>query len=328
VDAIATLLRARPRSAVLMRGAALERRGLEAAGRIAAASGARLLCDTFMPRLERGAGLVPVERLPYFGEQIVAFLAELELLVLVGASPPVSFFAYPGKPSWCVPETAAIHTLAHPHEDGVAALEALAETLAAPREPHTRAALARPALPSGALDAKSAGQVIAHWLPEHAIVIDESATSGGAAYGFLGEGPPHDHLSLTGGSIGMGLPLALGAAVACPTRKVVCLHGDGGAMYTLQALWSMAREKLDVVNVIFANRSYAILGIELARVGAGSGGEKAQSLFDLGNPALDWVRLAEGMGVEASSAGTAEEFSDQLRAALAARGPRLIEVRL
>ncbi len=328
IDALAALLRAGTRSALLMRGAALSRRGLEAAGRIAAQCGARLLCDTFAPRLERGAGLVAVERIPYFAEQIVAFLADLELLVLVGAAPPVSFFAYPGKPSWCVPEAAAIRTLSQPHEDGVGALEALADAIAAPREPRARAALVRPELPSGPLDPKRAGQVIAHWLPEHAIVVDESATSGAAAYGLLAGAPPHDVLALTGGSIGMGLPLAAGAAVACPTRKVVCLHGDGGAMYTLQALWTMARERLDVVTVIFANRSYAILNVELARVGAGSGGPKALSMFDLTSPALDWVRLAEGMGVEASSAATAEDFSAQLASALGARGPRLIEVRI
>ena len=200
IDAVAALLRAGKRSALRMRGAALSRRGLEAAGRIAAASGARLLCDTFVPRLERGAGLVAVERIPYFAEQIVAFLADVEGLVLVGAAPPVSFFAYPGKPSWCVPETALIRTLAHPHEDGCGALEALADAVAAPREPRARAVLARPELPSGALDPKSAGQVIAHWLPEGAIVIDESATSGAAAYGFLAGAPPHDHLALTGGT--------------------------------------------------------------------------------------------------------------------------------
>jgi acetolactate synthase-1/2/3 large subunit len=327
LDAVAALLRSASRSALLLRGAALQRRGLEAAGRVAAGTGARLLCDTFAPRTERGAGLVPVERIPYFAEQIVEFLADLDLLVLVGSAPPVAFFAYPGKPSACVAEKTAVRVLAHPHEDGVAALEALADAAGA-REPKTRAALVRPPLPSGRLDGKAAGFALAHFLPEGAIVVDESATSGAASYGLLGQAPPHDQLALTGGSIGMGLPVAVGAAVACPARKVVCLHGDGGAMYTLQALWTMARERLDVVTVIFANRSYAILNIELQRVGAGAGGPKALSMFDLSNPALDWVQLARGMGVEATCAETAEAFSAQLESAMRARGPRLIEARV
>jgi acetolactate synthase-1/2/3 large subunit len=308
-----------------VRGAALQREGLEAAGRIAAATGARLLCDTFAPRLTRGAGLVPVERLPYFGEQIAASLAALERVVLVCAQPPVSFFAYPGKPSWCLPAGCDVQVLAQPHEDGVSALVALADALGAPREPIPRAQLARPELGSGRLDAGAAGRAIARLLPEGAIVVDEAATAGPGANALLGSAAPHDVLSLTGGSIGMGLPLAVGAAVACPQRKVVCLHGDGGAMYTPQALWTQARERLDVVNVIFANRAYAILDIELLRVGAGAGGEIARSLFDLSRPPLDFVALARGMGVEASRAETSEAFADQFASAIAGRGPRLIE---
>ncbi len=167
---------------------------------------------------------------------------------------------------------------------------------------------------------------IAHWLPEGAVVIDEAATSGLAPYGFTTNAAPHDYLGLTGGSIGWGLPVAVGAAVACPDRKVVCLHGDGGAMYTVQALWTQAREKLDVINVIFANRSYAILNIELMRVGAGNGGPKALSMLDIGDPTLDFCKLAEGMGVAASRATTAEQFSEQFGDAVKQKGPRLIEV--
>jgi acetolactate synthase-1/2/3 large subunit len=325
VDALAKKLRTRAPSALLLRGTALQREGLEAAGRVAAATGARLLCDTFAPRQTRGAGLVPVERLPYFGEQIAASLEKLERLVLVGAQPPVSFFAYPGKPSWCLPPGCDLRVLAEPREDSVAALVALADALGAPREPMARASLLRPELASGRLDAAAAGRAIARCLPEGAIVVDEAATAGPSANALLGNAPEHDVLSLTGGSIGMGLPLAVGAAVACPNRKVVCLHGDGGAMYTPQALWTQAREKLDIVNVIFSNRAYAILNIELMRVGAGAGGEIARSLFDLSRPALDFVSLARGMGVEASRAENAEAFADQFSSALAGRGPRLIE---
>jgi acetolactate synthase I/II/III large subunit len=182
-------------------------------------------------------------------------------------------------------------------------------------------------VPDGALDQFTAGAVIARFLPEGAIVSDEAATSGLGSALALATAAPHDVLSLTGGSIGQGLPVAAGAAVACPDRKVVCLHGDGGAMYTVQALWTMARERLDVTTVIFANRSYGILNIELARVGADSG-PQALSMLDIGNPDLDWVALATGMGVEAVRATTVPEFADAFATAMSEPGPRLIEVAL
>ncbi|MDE2162248.1 MAG: acetolactate synthase large subunit [Alphaproteobacteria bacterium] len=328
VDGVAQLLRSAKKSAILIRGAALQPRGLEAAGRIAAKSGARLLCDTFAPRLSRGAGIVAVERIPYFAEQIVELLKDLDLLVLVGAKPPVSFFAYPGKPSWCTPESCQIHYLAHPHENGTAALESLAEAISAAKEPAGHAELKRPDLPTGRLDAFTAGQIIGHFLPEHAIIADEAATSGLGAAMFTANARPHDHLALTGGSIGQGLPVATGAAVACPDRKVVCLHGDGGAMYTLQALWTQARERLDVTTVIFANHSYAILNFELMRMGAENPGPKALSMLDLRNPELSWTDLARGMGVEAVRVETTEDFAKHFDDAMRHPGPRLIEVAL
>jgi acetolactate synthase I/II/III large subunit len=324
IDDAAQALRNGKRTAVLVRGAALKVAGLEAAGRIQAKSGARLMCDTFSPRLARGAGRVAVERVPYFAEQIVEFLKDVEQLILVGAKPPVSFFAYPGKPSWCVPEGCRILWLAQPHEDGTGALEALAETIGAPRAAET-VKLARPDKPSGKFNAYSAGQAIGFYLPDNAIISDEGATAGIGSQVYTASSAPHDWLSLTGGAIGQGIPVGTGAAVACPDRKVVCLQGDGGAMYTLQALWTQAREKLDVTTVIFANRSYAILNIEMMRVGAENPGPKALSLFDLRNPELSWVSLAAGMGVEASRATTAEEFADQFASAMKGKGPRLIE---
>jgi acetolactate synthase-1/2/3 large subunit len=238
----------------------------------------------------------------------------------------VSFFAYPDTPSWCTPEGATILYLAHPHEDGVAALEAVAAELRAPTQPAGVAPLERPAEPTGRLDQFSAGQVIARYLPDGAIVADEAATNSLGPGLALATAAPHDHLSLTGGSIGQGLPVAGGAAVACPDRKVVCLHGDGGAMYTVQALWTQARERLDVTTVVFANRSYAILNIELMRVRAEQAGARARAMLDLGDPALDWVRLAGGLGVEAVRVETTEAFSDAFRSAMAQRAPRLIEV--
>lgn len=323
VRATVDALRAGRSTALLLRGAALCGDGLEAAGRIAEATGARLLCDTFAPRLERGAGRVPVERLPYFAEQLVEFLAGTEQLVLVGATPPVAFFAYPGKPSWCAPEGCTFTYLAQPHEDGVAALAAVADALGAPGA--TRRAVYEVAgTVSGRWDQFGIGRSIARHLPEEAIVADEGATSSLGPAVALATAAPHDVLSLTGGSIGQGLPLATGAAVACGDRKVVCLHGDGGAMYTVQSLWTQAREHLDVTTVIFANRSYAILNIELARVGA-VGSPGASSMLDLGNPPLDWVALAAGMGVEAVRVDTLQAFDDAFAAAMHQRGPRLIE---
>ncbi|MEA2755535.1 MAG: acetolactate synthase large subunit [Aliidongia sp.] len=313
------------RTAILMRGAVLRGRGLEAAGRIAAKTGARLLCDTFAPRIERGAGRVAVERIPYFAEQIAEFLKTTEQLILVGAKPPVAFFAYPDKPSWPSPTDCRIEYLSHAHEDGTAALEALAEALGA-TAPAARTPHAPPPLPTGRLSSGSAGAIIAHFLPEHAILSDEAATCSLPVAIHTMKAAPHDHLALTGGSIGQGVPVGTGAAVACPDRKIVCLQGDGGAMYTLQALWTQARERLDVTTVIFANRAYSILNVEMVRVGAENPGPKALSMFDLRNPELNWVSLAHGMGVDASRAETVEEFAAQFSAAMRERGPRLIEV--
>ena len=313
-------------SAILIRGAALHEAGLTAAGRIAAATGARILCDTFAPRSRRGAGIVAVERIPYFAEQIVDFLKDVEQLILVGAKPPVSFFAYPGKPSWCLPPDAIVHYLAHAHEDGVRALDDLAQAVHAPVSPAGAAASNLPGAPSGALNQYTIGQAIARHLPADAIISDEAATGSGGTLIATATAAPHDYLTLTGGSIGQGVPVGTGAAVGAAGRKVVCIQGDGGAMYTLQALWTQAREKLDVTTVIFANRSYAILNVELHRVGALNAGPKALSMLDLRNPELDFVSLGRGLGVESSRAETIEAFEDQFADAMRGSGPRLIEV--
>jgi acetolactate synthase-1/2/3 large subunit len=314
------------RTAILIRDrGALTAEGLTLAGRIAARSGARILADTFTPRIARGAGIVAVERIPYFPEQIIECLREVEQLILVGASPPVCFFAYPGKPSRGVRDDTQILYLSHPHEDGHQALAALAEAIGAPLEPLGRARYERPEVPDTAFDSTSIGQILARFLPEGAILSDEAATSRGGPLASTAHAPPHDHLSLTGGAIGQGMPVAIGAAIACPQRKVVSLQGDGGAMYTLQSLWTQARERLDVITVIFANRSYAILNVELARVGATDAGPKALSMFDLHDPQLDWVRLGAGMGVESSRASSCAEFAAQFASAMRAQGPRLIE---
>ena len=326
VVAAAKALKGAKRGMLMISGAGLEERGLKAAGRVAAATGCELVTETFYSKMRRGAGMVTVNKLPYFAEDVVEAVKGADELVIAGSKPPVAFFAYPGKPSWLTPEDCTIHDLATPEQDVIAGLEALADELDAPAEPAGVQKAERPDLPTGDLSAGTAGQTVAALLPENAIISDEAATSGIASYILTAGAEPFDHLQLTGGSIGIGLPLATGAAVACPDRKVVCLHGDGGAMYTVQALWTQARENLDVVNVIFANRSYAILNIELMRVGAENPGPTALSMLDLSNPDLNWVQLAQGMGVEATRSETAEEFNDQFASAVKAKGPRLIEV--
>ncbi|CAM9331448.1 unnamed protein product [Phaeothamnion confervicola] len=324
--AAAKALKSGKKTMILMRGHALRRRGSNAAGRIAAASGARLVCDTFFARIERGAGLVHIEKMPYFAEDMVEFLKGTEQLILVGTKPPVSFFAYPGKPGWLTPEGCQTIVLTTPEQDAVATLEALADEMGAPAAPALVQQLARPQLPTGALfNAHTIGAALGALIPENAIISDDAATSGFACYAPTVGIAPVDWLGLTGGSIGQGLPLAVGAAVACPDRKVICLTGDGSGMYTLQALWTMAREKQDIVTVVFANRKYFILQIELARVGAGNPGRKALDLLDLSNPELNWTQMANGMGVSATRVTTQDEFNKAFSAAMSTRGPHLIE---
>ncbi len=304
---------------------ALREDALFQAGRIAAATGARLVCETFTARLERGAGRVPVERLPYFGEMAAEFLQGSTNIVFVGTQPPVSFFEYPGKPSWLSPEEAQLIKLASPRQDALDSLTRLADALGAPDSPAYVQEAGVPPVQEGPLTPTSAGSVIANMIPENAIVSDEATTAGMAFFPMTQGAPKHDWLMLTGGSIGQGLPAALGAAVACPDRKVLALQADGSAMYTVQALWSMAREDLDITTVILNNSSYAILNIELARVGVAEPGPKALSLLDLSNPVIDWVAISEGMGVPAVRAETCEELHQAMQDALAIKGPRLIE---
>ena len=326
IDHVAAALKNGRKTAVLLRGAALKERGLTAAGRIAAKTGARLLYDTLTPRIERGAGRIRAERIPYFPDAVVDLLRDTGVLVLVGATPPVSIFGSPDQPSWLTPEGCDMLYLAHEHEDGIAALEAVAEAVAAPAKPEGRARLALPNLPTGeSLDPSTISRVVAYYLPENAIIADEAVSSGPSLRPLTATARPHDHLAVSGGSIGCALPMATGAAIACPGRKTICLHGDGGAMTTLQALWTQARENLDVTTVIFSNRSYAILNIEMARAGFDSPGPRALSLFDLSRPSLDWVKLAAGMGVEATRAETVGAFADQFASAVRTTGPRLIE---
>jgi acetolactate synthase-1/2/3 large subunit len=327
VERLAAALRAGAPAALLVGGRALRQRGQWAAARVAARSGCRVIAEVFPARMERGAGLPRIERLPYFPDRVAASLAGLRSLVLAGAAEPVSFFGYPGTPSRLTPAGCALLELASAEEDAEAALEALAEAFDAPPAGPALAGAGRPlAAVEGALTVESVGPVLAALQPEGAIVVDESGTTGAGYFGRAGASPRHDYLSLTGGSIGMGPACAVGAAIACPGRTVVNLQGDGGAMYTLQALWTQARESLHVVTLVCANRAYRILQLELARAGVSSPGSSLRSLVDLARPRLDWVQLARGLGVEACSAEDVASLRRALTRALAEPGPHLVEL--
>jgi acetolactate synthase-1/2/3 large subunit len=321
------MLRSGSPTGIVLAGDGLSAAGLATAGRIAAATGAQLFAPYSVARIERGAGRVPVERIPYVIEQAVARLAGFAQMILIGAPAPVAFFAYPNKPSVVTPEGCRIHTLARPEEDLLGALDALAEAVSAPSvQKLVVQKLVRPTLPTGAFTLPGLGAVIGALLPENAIIVDESITSGRSIGPATVGCPPHDWLGNTGGSIGIAMPAAVGAAIACPDRRVLCLESDGSGMYTLQALWTMARESLNVTTVIFANRGYNILKTELANVGAGNPGRKALDMLEIGHPDLGWRDLARGMGVPASRATNLEEFAEQLAAGLDSAGPTLIEV--
>jgi acetolactate synthase-1/2/3 large subunit len=312
-------------AALLLGGRALREPSLLAAARIAAHSGVKLLAEVFPTRLARGAGLPAVERVAYLAELAGVQLAEVQHLILVDAKAPVSFFAYPGKKSYLVPETCTVHELASPVQDTTASLEKLARALGAQDAQPALQPAQRPGRPRGRLTAEKVCKAVGHLLPSDAIVVDEAITSGLMLGRFTAGAPRHDLITLTGGAIGQGLPNAVGAAIACPQRPVLALIGDGTSMYTLQALWTMAREQLNVTTVIFNNASYSVLNVELERVGAERIGPKARSQLDLQGPVLNFAQLAQGMGVQAVRATTAEEFTRALEDALAQPGPHLIE---
>ena len=326
VEQIASALRSGSRSALFVGGAALSMDGLVAASRVANATGAKLLGETFPRRLERGAGIPALERLGYLAEFAAMQLDGVQNLVLVDAKAPVSFFAYPGKESYLVPDGCEVQVLATGADDVVGALAALADAVGAPPDGATLAEPSRPARPDGDLTARSVGDALGALLPEGAVLVDEAITSGI----FLGTPtagcPPHTFLSCPiGGSIGEGLPVAVGAAVAAPDRKIVSLQADGSALYTIQALWSMARENLDVTVVLFNNGAYDVLNMELNRVGAEPPGPKAKKMLDLTGPVTNFTKISEGFGVPATRASTAAELTIQLEVALETPGPTLVE---
>jgi acetolactate synthase-1/2/3 large subunit len=328
IDRAAAMLKSGARTCLLLAGNALYGPGLATAGRIAAATGARLFSPYPFARMERGAGAAPVERIPYIFEQAAAVLKEFRQMILVGAAAPRTYFAHPTKESVPTAPGCEIHALAIPGEDYAGALKALADALGVPRTVSFARKLERPALPSGAITLPGLAAAVAAVLPENAIVVDESMTSGrGLMEATAGVGP-HDWLVNTGGSIGIAMPLAVGAAVACPERRVLCLSADGSGMYTVQALWTMAREHLNVTTVVYANRVYGVLKREFASLGIGEPGPRARDLFEIGRPDIDWVAMAKGMGVPGKRIISLEEFGTALGQGFAAAGPSLIQVDL
>jgi acetolactate synthase I/II/III large subunit len=322
---VADVLRERGRgSVILVRAAGGEHRGLKALERICRSVGARPMLDMVAARAWVGAGLFPIPRIAYRAEVAAAALQGISDLILVGTHPPVAPFGYPQYPSWLTPEHTTLTYLAHEHQDEVLVLEALADHLKAPSVSGTQPRSTRER-PNGPLDATSIGRSIARHLPDDAILSEEAISNGPALALETMHAAPHLHMTVTGGALGQGIPVATGAAIAAPSRKVVNVQADGSAMFTLQALWTQAREKLDVVTIILANRCYAVLRAEVERVGAHIESASASALLDIGNPAIDWVLLARGMGVEAMRAETAQQFDDCLATAMRQRGPILIE---
>jgi acetolactate synthase-1/2/3 large subunit len=324
IAAITRVLRAGEPAVIFLGNAALREAPLAAAGRISQKTGARIMAPTSNRRIERGTGRYPVTRLPYAVEPALAALQGVKHLILVGAKAPVSFFAYPDKPATLYPADCVVHVLTREDQDQLDALARLADALGA--DAPAAAAVHVAGEPArGAVTSEAVGQTLGALLPENAVVVDESVSFGRAFYPSTATSVPHDWLQLTGGAIGSGLPMATGAAVGTPGRRVISLQADGSAMYTVQALWTQAREQLDVTTVILANRKYAILLGELAGVGAAAG-KTALDMLDLTRPTLDWVKIANGMGVEAAQADTMEKFTDLFASANKRKGPFVIEL--
>lgn len=328
IDSAAKILRGRGETLLLLAGSGLTERGLAFAAGIVGKTGCKVMGDTFSARIARGRGRLYVDRIPYPVGQALDVLKPFRNIILVEANDPVGFFAYPDKPSFLKPEGCDVYRMTAKGENSIAALEALASAVGAGLRDAKPQKPIEIGWPKGPLNHTSIAQAIAMAIPENAIVVDEAITTGRGLFPPTAFAAPHDWLQNMGGSIGFSTPVAIGAAVACPDRKVVCLVGDGSAMYTLQSLWTQAREGLDVVTIVFSNRIYQILRGEFDGVGAGEPGRKAMDMLSLDRPALDWMALGRGMGVQGRAVTTADEFSKALAEAMAEKGPRLIEVQM
>jgi len=321
-------LRSGERTILLLSGRALRAAPLEDASRIAVATGASLLAQYANGRIERGTGRVAISRTPAPVDQGLATFREARHVILVGAKIPAALFGYPGKPDWLLPPEANLIELTSETDDLDATLEELAASVGARQVQPVIEASAAPQLPTGGLTPDAVLQAVAALMPEHAIVVDESITAGRSFFPISRGSAPHDYLQLTGGAIGSGIPMAVGAAIAGGGRKVINLEGDGSAMYTIQGLWTQARENLNVLTIVFANGGYKILKGEMANVGATDWGPRAERLLSVVTPEVRYVNLAKGMGVEAAVANTTEDLVRLIRHAMASEGPFLIEARI
>ena len=329
VEKVARLLRSGRPTLLILGNRATRGRALELAGKVAAGTGCRLGSQFFTARMERGAGRTPLERIPYAVAQAQAFLAGFEHIVTLETSEPVAFFSYPGKPSLLKAPGATVQPLVEPHECSILGLEMLVEALGLGRTAPLTQARIETVPPQGKLTPESIAHALAAALPEDCILVDESLTTGRQTMGFTMGARRHDLINNMGGSIGYATPVATGAALACPGRRTFCMVGDGSAMYTIQSLWTQARESLPVTTIIFANNQYAILKAEYAGMGAGeTPGPRAMGLIDIDRPTIDWVAMAKSMGVPASSVASAEDFHRAMVRSAAEDGPSLIEVRL
>jgi acetolactate synthase-1/2/3 large subunit len=327
VDNAAKVLRG-PETLLLLSGNALTEQGLALAAQISGKTGCKVLGQTYNPRMARGRGRFSIDRIPYVIEQALPVLKDFKHIVLVDANDPVAFFAYPNKPSMLKPDGCEVHRMTSWGENSVAALDALASALGARPADAKPQKMVELAKPTGALTHASIAQALAMAIPENAIVVDESITTGRGFFPPTAAAAPHDWLQNMGGSIGFSTPVATGAAVACPDRKVICMVGDGSAMYTLQSLWTQAREGLNVLTIVFANRIYQILRGEFDGVGAGEPGQRAMDMLKLDRPTLDFVSLAKGMGVQGRAVSNVDDFVKALAEGVAEKGPRLIEVQM
>ncbi len=329
VEHIAKVLRSGEPTLIIFGGKSMRGKSLDLAGRVAANTGCRIATQFFSVRIERGAGRTPLERIPYAVNQAVAFLSTFKHIVTVETGEPIAFFSYPDKPSVLKPAGCQVHELVAKDEDSVLGLEMLAEALGALKTEPVLQARSEQAAPQGALNPVSIAHALSYAMPENCILVDESLTTGRESMGLTAGARPHDTIQNMGGSIGYGTPVATGAAMACPDRRTFCMVGDGSAMYTIQSLWTQAREGLPVTTIIFANNSYAILKAEYSNMGAGAApGPRALSMIDIGNPTIDWVAMAKSMGVPAVSVETAEDFTQAMINSTREAGPVLIEVKL
>lgn len=326
VDHIARILQSGEQTLLVLAGRALRTKTLELAGRIAAKTGCRLASQFFSARVERGAGRVPVERIPYFVDAAIPFLKGVKHIITVETGEPIAFFSYPGKPSKMKPDDCSVHPFVEEDEDSYAGLEMLAEAVGALKTTAKLQERTQQAVPTGKLDPKSIALTIAAALPENAILVDESLTTGRESFGLTAGAAPHDQIQNMGGSIGFSIPASVGCALACPDRRVICMVGDGSAMYTIQGLWTQAREGLNVTTLVFANRKYQILKTEYANMGVGSPGPRALSMMEIDKPVIDWVAMGKSMGCHTARVEDAEGFFKAMQDSFKTPGPSVIEV--